>query len=211
MAHLDNETATAPAVFSATAKRVPFGNAEVRLCSTWLWLTPCAQVWTAFKDIVGGTMGGMGLVFVGRERPYLASFSLSAMCTDPFDTMKVSRTRGVLSQAHSRCPGSPANAVAHQPDVQGPLRLRAENLGCAAQQLSYLTERCIVHCTGKEGLMGFYKGVYSPLAGQMFLNATQFFAWGQSVKFVCKCAATPLHCNVDRAWSAGNLTRLRAR
>jgi hypothetical protein len=30
--------------------------------------------WTGLKDIVGGTMGGMGLVFVGH----------------PFDTMKVS-------------------------------------------------------------------------------------------------------------------------
>jgi len=37
---------------------------------------------------------------------------------------------------------------------------------------------------GNEGISGFYKGVLSPLSGQMFLNATQFFAWGQSIKFV---------------------------
>jgi len=91
--------------------------------------------WGAVKDIAGGTMGGMGLVFIGH----------------PFDTMKV--------------------RLQTQP-VENPMY------------------HGLVDCVKKtyrlEGIPGFYKGVLSPLAGQMFLNATQFFAWGQSIRFVTK-------------------------
>lgn len=34
--------------------------------------------------------------------------------------------------------------------------------------------------TTHQGLGGFYKGVASPLYGQMFLNAWQFFIWGKA-------------------------------
>lgn len=55
--------------------------------------------------------------------------------------------------------------------------------------------------------MGFYKGVYSPLAGQMFLNATQFFAWGQSCKLVCRGTdKTPQTMTVKDYTMAGILT-----
>jgi len=53
---------------------------------------------------------------------------------------------------------------------------------------------CAKQTMGKEGFGGFYKGVFSPLCGQMFLNATQFLSWGQSVALVTygtdKTAAT---------------------
>jgi len=38
----------------------------------------------------------------------------------------------------------------------------------------------------REGLQGFYAGVLSPVSGQAFLNATQFFAWGQSLALVAR-------------------------
>jgi len=87
----------------------------------------------AFKDILGGTVGGMGLVAVGH----------------PFDTLKV------------RLQTQPM----HNPIYKG-------IIDCAKKTM------------GGEGIAGFYKGVLSPLSGQMFLNATQFFAWGQAIKFV---------------------------
>jgi len=43
---------------------------------------------------------------------------------------------------------------------------------------------CAKKTMGNEGIGGFYKGVFSPLCGQMFLNATQFLSWGQSVALV---------------------------
>jgi len=43
---------------------------------------------------------------------------------------------------------------------------------------------CAKKTMAREGLGGFYKGVFSPLCGQMFLNATQFLSWGQSVSLV---------------------------
>jgi solute carrier family 25 carnitine/acylcarnitine transporter 20/29 len=45
---------------------------------------------------------------------------------------------------------------------------------------------CARKTMGGEGIAGFYRGVLSPLSGQMFLNATQFFSWGQSVKIVAQ-------------------------
>jgi len=87
----------------------------------------------AFKDILGGTIGGMGLVALGH----------------PFDTIKV------------RLQTQPMD----NPIYKG-------LIDCAKKTM------------GGEGIAGFYKGVLSPLSGQMFLNATQFFAWGQSIKFV---------------------------
>jgi solute carrier family 25 carnitine/acylcarnitine transporter 20/29 len=87
----------------------------------------------ALKDIIGGTMGGMGLVAVGH----------------PFDTLKVRlQTQPLLNPIYKGV------------------------IDCARKTM------------GGEGIAGFYKGVLSPLSGQMFLNATQFFAWGQSCKFV---------------------------
>jgi solute carrier family 25 (mitochondrial carnitine/acylcarnitine transporter), member 20/29 len=43
----------------------------------------------------------------------------------------------------------------------------------------------VVDCVKKtykwEGIVGFYKGVASPLVGQMFFRANMFFSYGQSV------------------------------
>lgn len=89
----------------------------------------------AIKDFIGGTIGGIGLVFTGH----------------PFDTLKV----------------------------------RLQTQPFANPMYSGLID-CAKKTAAREGLSGFYKGVLSPLAGQMFLNATQFLAWGQATAMLRK-------------------------
>jgi len=69
---------------------------------------------------------------------------------------------------------------------------------------------CVRQTFGKEGVRGFYMGVFSPLCGQMFLNATQFFAWGQSSRFVERIThRTEADSWLVRDWmAAGVLTAL---
>jgi len=45
---------------------------------------------------------------------------------------------------------------------------------------------CVRKTREAEGLAGFYKGVASPLLGQMFLNAWQFGVWGGVKSFVAE-------------------------
>lgn len=46
------------------------------------------------------------------------------------------------------------------------------------------TSACIQSTWRGEGWRGFYKGIQSPLAGEAFFNAVQFFAYGQSKQFI---------------------------
>lgn len=55
------------------------------------------------------------------------------------------------------------------------------------------TTSCIRTTFHREGLRGFYSGMSSPLAGEAFFNAVQFFAYGQS-----KQIALQLSGNGDR-------------
>ncbi|EGD79686.1 hypothetical protein PTSG_10670 [Salpingoeca rosetta] len=43
---------------------------------------------------------------------------------------------------------------------------------------------CVHKTWAQEGISGFYKGVTSPLAGQMFFRATLFFSFGQSTRLL---------------------------
>lgn len=87
----------------------------------------------AAKDIIAGTVGGVGIVIVGH----------------PFDTLKVRlQTQSQTNPTYS-------------------------GLG-----------DCVKKTYAAEGFPGFYKGVASPLVGQMFFNAIQFMAYGNAKKLI---------------------------
>jgi len=68
---------------------------------------------------------------------------------------------------------------------------------------------CAKKTMAKEGVGGFYKGVFSPLCGQMFLNATQFLSWGQSVALVTMGTdKTPVTMTIKDYCMAGVLTAI---
>jgi solute carrier family 25 carnitine/acylcarnitine transporter 20/29 len=43
---------------------------------------------------------------------------------------------------------------------------------------------CVAKTAKWEGLSGFYKGMMSPIAGQMFVRATIFLSYGQAVPYI---------------------------
>jgi len=65
------------------------------------------------------------------------------------------------------------------------MKIRLATQNRLAPQFNGLLD-CFRNTWRREGFRGFYAGVFSPLCGQMFLNATQFFAWGQSSALVTR-------------------------
>ena len=66
---------------------------------------------------------------------------------------------------------------------------------------------CVRKTWSAEGAAGFYKGVSSPLVGQMFFNAVQFLAYGFAKELVVGRPLTPLdHLTVPQYFAAGALT-----
>jgi len=109
----------------------------------------------ALIDIVGGTVGGVGLVLVGH----------------PFDTLKVR----LQTQ-----------------DAKNPMY---SGLG-----------DCVRKTRAAEGMAGFYKGVASPLVGQMFLNAWQFGVWGAVKSFIAERENNGGRVSTQGYFAAGALT-----
>ena len=64
---------------------------------------------------------------------------------------------------------------------------------------------CVRKTWASEGAAGFYKGVASPLVGQMFFNAVQFAAYGQAKDLV---AGPNQPLSLTQYFQAGALTGL---
>jgi len=64
------------------------------------------------------------------------------------------------------------------------LKVRLQTQSQTNPVYSGLTD-CVKQTWRAEGLGGFYKGVASPLVGQMVFNAVQFLAYGQAKRTVC--------------------------
>jgi hypothetical protein len=64
---------------------------------------------------------------------------------------------------------------------------------------------CVRKTYAAEGFGGFYKGVASPLVGQMFFNAVQFAAYGQAKALVAGDAAAD-QITIPQYFQAGALT-----
>jgi len=109
----------------------------------------------AVKDIVGGTIGGIGLTIVGH----------------PFDTLKVR----LQTQSHTN------------------------------PRYSGLVD-CVKQTYHSEGLLGFYRGVASPLIGQMFFNAVQFMAYGAAKEIVAGSKENISSMTISQFFIAGGLT-----
>lgn len=109
----------------------------------------------AMKDIVGGTIGGIGITLVGH----------------PFDTLKVRlQTQSATNPIYS-------------------------GLG-----------DCVRKTYQSEGFPGFYKGVMSPLTGQMFFNAIQFLAYGQAKTLVAGDLPKGQDMTIPQYFAAGGIT-----
>lgn len=65
---------------------------------------------------------------------------------------------------------------------------------------------CFV-AAGMQGPAGLYKGVSSPLAGQMFFNAIQFLAYGQAKSLVQRDTKKKL--TISQYFAAGAITGSR--
>jgi solute carrier family 25 carnitine/acylcarnitine transporter 20/29 len=61
------------------------------------------------------------------------------------------------------------------------IKVRLQTAG-AGQQMTMA--QCISFTLKTEGIRGFYKGMQSPLLGEGFFNAAQFFAYGRSKQFL---------------------------
>jgi len=114
-----------------------------------------SQLKRAFKDIIAGTAGGIGLTLVGH----------------PMDSMKVR----LQTDSH--------------------LNPKYKGLG-----------DCMGQTFKGEGLAGFYKGVASPLLGQMFLNAVQFVVYTEAKRFVAGSDAASKHMTIPQLFAAGTIT-----
>ena len=111
----------------------------------------------ALKDILAGTAGGIGLVVVGH----------------PFDTLKVrASSQHTSPNALPRCGLIPCCLFLS-------LQVRLQTQSSSAPRYSGLLD-CVRQTFAAEGLLGFYRGVSSPLAGQIVFNAAQFLAYSPS-------------------------------
>lgn len=114
-----------------------------------------SQLTRAFKDIIAGTAGGIGLTLVGH----------------PMDSMKVR----LQTDSH--------------------VNPRYKGLG-----------DCMSQTYKGEGMSGFYKGVASPLVGQMFLNAVQFVVYTEAKRYVAGSEEASKNMTIPQLFAAGTIT-----
>lgn len=111
--------------------------------------------------------------------PTMTTISSSTM---PINTTRENVIRSVQDILAGTCGGLMTVIVGHPLDT---IKVRLQTASSGSSYQGGMLQ-CVRHTFQSEGIRGFYKGMQSPLAGEGFFNAVQFFAWGWAKEIVSR-------------------------